>query len=99
MKNIAIIHLRENTKKYILLLGGREGFLMKNAKTKIISLINLTTLTWKSSIRRLLNVSYHTKRLGSNMSQNAISRLYNRVALIIKKMKDNAVKKVGEGYA
>ena len=39
MKNIAIIHLRENTKKYILLLSGREEFLMKNAKTKIISLI------------------------------------------------------------
>lgn len=43
MKNIAIIHLRENTKQYILLLSGR-GHLMKNAKTKIISLINLTTL-------------------------------------------------------
>lgn len=66
MKNIAILHLRENTKKYILLLSGREEFLMKNAKTKIRSLINLTTLTWKSSIRRLLNVSDHTKRrLGS----------------------------------
>lgn len=44
MKNFAIIHLRENTHKNILLLSGR-GLLMKNAKTKIISLINLTTLT------------------------------------------------------
>ena len=64
MKNITLKHLRENTKEYILLLSGREGFLIKirKPKSKIKSLMNLTSLTWKSSIKRHLNVSAHRKR-------------------------------------